>query len=121
MCLRASSPRRSRIFRSTLVPGRIPCRTFRPIFAIDSDPAATTLIETGRIGAVVYAGSEKSALAGFNDLIRIPSLYEQWGIMKFFRPSTSDLVYVIPPIKQYAEHYGAMLSWAHPKSLPLLQ
>src|SRR6266446_5710008 len=51
--------------------------------------------------------------ANGSEYVRVPSLFETWGIEKFLdiRPGHDKpkLVYRIPPIEHYAKHYFAML------------
>lgn len=54
------------------------------------------------------------------NLKQIPSLYEQWGLSKFYLPSdTVDrkalLIWVVPPSIRYVRHYSSMFS-ALPKA-----
>jgi hypothetical protein len=72
-----------------------------------------------KVGVLIYAGEEsslpKSIAVDPDRLFRIPSFYEKWGITKFVDLGEVDrprLIYVIPPIRQYAIHYSAMLSMA---------
>lgn len=48
--------------------------------------------------------------AGKFDVVKIPSLYETWGIAKFFIPrqlgiNTQMLIWVVPPGLRYVRHY----------------
>ena len=48
-------------------------------------------------------------------LKRIPSLYEQWGLSKFYLPSEGAgqkalLIWIVPPSIRYVRHYSTMFS-----------
>ncbi len=78
------------------------------------------LVEQKKINVHVFAGTESSlglfAQKREMELVRIPSLYEAWGIHKFYALSNDGkdprVIINVPPIKEYAQHYAAMLKLA---------
>ncbi|MBS1984439.1 MAG: hypothetical protein JST16_09710 [Bdellovibrionales bacterium] len=79
-------------------------------------PMAAKLLHDKKIDVEIYAGSDASLgemVAKQNrQLVRIPSLYEDWGIEKFLDLSPQNgkaaLVIKVPPISEYAKHYTSM-------------
>ncbi|MBT5094300.1 MAG: hypothetical protein HOM21_08665, partial [Halobacteriovoraceae bacterium] len=80
-------------------------------------------INRGQIDIEVYAGSaERFAVSGdvtSGSIREVPSLYSEWGIRKFLvhrKGKKPLLTFVIPPIKEYAEHYAYMFDLAGSKN-----
>lgn len=75
----------------------------------------TDLIKKRKIEIVVVAGNEKtlSQLLINRLVIEIPSFYSSWGIKKYFligqNGEKPTVVFLIPPIREYLDHYGYML------------
>lgn len=48
-----------------------------------------------------------------NSIVKLPSLYEEWGIEKYYiENATKPVVYLkIPSSKKYAQHYASMISY----------
>ena len=83
------------------------------------------LAKAGKIDLHVYAGNPSTAPPSVFptewNSTTIPSLYEKWGIRKFYltsktRSSRPRVLITIPPIIQYAKHYAAMLSYVNPQT-----
>lgn len=78
---------------------------------------AAQLIAQGKIEPIVLGGTESSLPAILKttaaNIYKLPNLYELWGLKRYYVPATSThkarLVYVVPPAKEYLEHYQLML------------
>ncbi len=89
--------------------------------------AAFESVRSGRVSPEVFGGSLESLLANpaypKQKLVRIPSTYEAWGIQKYLDVNAGQtgpprLIYRVPPIQQYLEHYRAILEIAQSKRDP---
>lgn len=70
--------------------------------------------------ALVYGGHVHSLQQTFavsaEQIFRIPSLYESWGLEKYlisgkrFSDGMPRLAFVVPPSRQYLQHYAGMLA-----------
>jgi len=91
---------------------------------VGSESAA--LIRQGKVQALVLGGSERSlpAFLGVpeSQIYKLPSLYESWGLSRYFVPAehspnkVARLIYVVPPSSEYLDHYHLMLSELRPGS-----
>ncbi len=79
---------------------------------------ASDLIAKGEVQTVVLGGAEASIESFFQvspeQIHKLPSLYDQWGIRRYLVTAMSSrqkprLVYVVPPAKEYLEHYQWMI------------
>jgi hypothetical protein len=80
-------------------------------------PRIASLNKNNKIKVAIHAGFNfhiKSSFKKLNQqLVRIPSLYEDWGIMKYIdletlREEKPTVYFNIPPIREYLEHYVRM-------------
>ncbi len=81
-------------------------------------PSISQNTKAGNVGVSVHAGGATHIASSFSrdgaELVRIPSLYEKWGISKFIdtktlRETIPQIYFNVPPINEYAEHYAKML------------
>ena len=81
-------------------------------------PSIVENIKSDQISISVHAGHPSHIGADFDlsdpILVRIPSIYENWGIKKFIDLQTlSDkrpkVYFNIPPLREYAHHYSKMI------------
>ncbi|MCM2322400.1 MAG: hypothetical protein NDJ90_03970 [Oligoflexia bacterium] len=81
-------------------------------------PSLAKALSEGKARLEIYGGTTRSLLADparkGQQLVRIPSLYESWGIEKFLdvAPGQADgkprVIIRVPPIEEYVYHYGSM-------------
>jgi hypothetical protein len=79
--------------------------------------AAMEEIRSGQVQPLVLGGDEASLKSLLQvpetQVFKIPGLYESWGIKKYLvTPSGKKpvLAYLVPPAKEYLEHYQMMLT-----------
>lgn len=83
-------------------------------------------IRSGKVRPMVLGGSEES-LTSFlktspSQIHKLPGLYQSWGIQKFLTVSADGipaLVYVVPPAREYLEHYQMMLTQLSGRPVPV--
>ena len=80
-------------------------------------------VKKGQTDVLIFGGDINSlneylkvqAKIDFTNLKRIPSLYEQWGLSKFYvshqiNGQKAVLIWVVPPSIRYVRHYSTMFS-----------
>lgn len=70
------------------------------------------LAKKNEIAVDVLAGNNNSLSQIYNgkQIVEVPSFYASWGIKKYFINTAGKptLAFLIPPIREYVDHYGAM-------------
>ncbi|MBC7466068.1 MAG: hypothetical protein H7256_08750, partial [Bdellovibrio sp.] len=86
---------------------------------------AAEAISSGQVDAAVFAGFDTgfkefilSQRSVVKDVVKVPSLYEEWGIEKYLVSSVQEkplLVFKVLPSMNYARHYATMLNAIYPQ------